>query len=395
MFSDSRCDRREFLSAAAALLAAGAAGCASRGRVAPHSPRISVSPSEAGLFPAPDLSDGVVVGTRAGIRPYRSGRVRIEAEQVGETQLVHNYGHGGAGVTLSWGSAAEALRLVRGRAGGARSVAVLGAGVIGLTTAHELLRSGFGVRVYARETLGKTTSWLAGAQWAPSLVARGGPTGDAGFFLRLLADSHARFAALADRGDWGVLRRPNYISGGGGGGLRLIPPELGGTPVSLPRLPIAGLRQPGEVVHTMLIEPPVFLPRLMAEVRAMGGEIVQRAFESMDEVRGLRERVVVNCMGLGARAIVDDPRLMGMRGQVVLLRPQTLPYLLSHGDGYMFPRQDVVVLGGTVERGVEEPIPDPAACRRILAAHRRFFASPADGPRALVGARAEPTIRAC
>lgn len=379
--SDSRCDRRGFLSGAAALLAtgalggalAGATGCASRGRAAPHAPSIGVSPSEAGIFAAPDLSDGAVVGTRAGIRPYRSGRVRIEAEFVGEKLLAHNYGHGGAGVTLSWGCAAEVLRLVRGRSGGARAVAVLGAGVIGLTTAHELLRAGFGVRVYARETLGKTTSWLAGAQWAPSLVARGGPTGDPGFFSRLLADSHARFAALAAERDWGVLRRPNYISGGGGGGLRLIPPELGGTPEAVAQLPIAGLRQPGEVVHTMLIEPPVFLPRLMAEVRGMGGEIVPRTFESMSEVRGLRERVVVNCLGLGARAIVDDPRLVGMRGQVVLLRPQYLPYLLSHGDGYMFPRGDAVVLGGTVERGVEDPTPDAAACRGILAAHRRFF----------------------
>ncbi|MBX3404648.1 MAG: FAD-binding oxidoreductase [Phycisphaeraceae bacterium] len=376
---DSGLDRRRFLRIAAAGLAAGtlggAGGCAARGgsgAIAAESREVPQPGPH--VFAAPDLSDGMVMATRAGIRPYRSGRVRVECEPRGSTLLLHNYGHGGAGVTLSFGCAAEILRLVRERAGEARSIAVLGAGVIGLTTAYELLAAGFRVRVYTRETLDRTTSWLAGAQWAPSLVARGNPPGDPAFFGRVLRDSHARFNLLAARGDWGVVRRPNFVCGDGGGGLRHIPSELGGTPEIVARLPIAGLAVPGEVVHTMLIEPPVFLPRLTSEVLALGGEILPRSFESIDHVLALRERVVVNCLGLGTRALVDDPRLVGMRGQVVLLRPQNLPYMLSHGDGHMFPRHDAVVLGGTVERGVEDPTPNAAACGRILAAHRRFFA---------------------
>jgi D-amino-acid oxidase len=52
-----------------------------------------------------------VLGHRVGLRPFRP-RVRLEPEQPGPGPVVvHNYGHGGAGVTLSWGCAREAAGL--------------------------------------------------------------------------------------------------------------------------------------------------------------------------------------------------------------------------------------------------------------------------------------------
>ena len=60
-----------------------------------------------GLVPA--LETGTVVAHRVGLRPARS-RVRLEAED----GVVHCYGHGGAGVTLSWGTADEVASLVAG-----------------------------------------------------------------------------------------------------------------------------------------------------------------------------------------------------------------------------------------------------------------------------------------
>lgn len=67
---------------------------------------------------------------------------------------------------------------------------------------------------------------------------------------------------------------------------------------------------------------------------------------------------------------MDDPAVIPFRGQLVHLKPQNLPYLLV-GHGYIFPRPDVVVLGGTMERGVTRP--DKARCEKILERNRSFF----------------------
>lgn len=56
-----------------------------------------------------------------GLRPGRPS-VRLEAEQVGDRQVIHDYGHGGAGVTLSWGCAEEVTALVGRASGGAAYV---------------------------------------------------------------------------------------------------------------------------------------------------------------------------------------------------------------------------------------------------------------------------------
>ncbi|MEV4533876.1 FAD-dependent oxidoreductase [Asanoa sp. NPDC049518] len=61
----------------------------------------------------PRLADARVQGVVTGLRPERPA-VRVETEQRGRTRVVHNYGHGGTGVSLSWGCAREAARLAVG-----------------------------------------------------------------------------------------------------------------------------------------------------------------------------------------------------------------------------------------------------------------------------------------
>ena len=60
----------------------------------------------------PRLRDARVLGHRVGLRPSRP-QVRVEAQHLNGTTLIHNYGHGGAGVTVSWGCAAEVVHLAR------------------------------------------------------------------------------------------------------------------------------------------------------------------------------------------------------------------------------------------------------------------------------------------
>lgn len=57
----------------------------------------------------PRLSGAAVLGHAVGLRPVRAA-VRVEREP--DRPVIHNYGHGGAGVTLAWGCAEDVVRLV-------------------------------------------------------------------------------------------------------------------------------------------------------------------------------------------------------------------------------------------------------------------------------------------
>ncbi len=60
---------------------------------------------------APGAREAKIIGHIVGLRPGRDA-VRLEAEPMGEGLVVHNYGHGGAGITLSWGCAEEVAELI-------------------------------------------------------------------------------------------------------------------------------------------------------------------------------------------------------------------------------------------------------------------------------------------
>jgi glycine/D-amino acid oxidase-like deaminating enzyme len=85
--------------------------------------------------------------------------------------------------------------------------------------------------------------------------------------------------------------------------------------------------------------------------------------------------LVFNCTGLGSRALFGDTGLIPARGQLAILLPQPeIRYAYSGRMGYMFPRPDGILCGGTFERGVEIAEPQQADIDGILANHAAFFA---------------------
>jgi D-amino-acid oxidase len=115
------------------------------------------------------------------VRPYRNSSYRLEAETISNRFFVHNYGHGGAGITLSWGCAAKVRDIIGAYLVGSKekSVAVLGAGVMGLTAATRMLDLGLDVTIYSDRLPAQTTSAKAGGQWAVSVVEFEGKKGGA------------------------------------------------------------------------------------------------------------------------------------------------------------------------------------------------------------------------
>ncbi len=90
------------------------------GTAAEHDEALDVRPAEADAIVArcaqldPRLADAARRTDVVGLRPGRA-TIRLEGEAHGDLWVVHNYGHGGAGVTLSWGCAAEVLEHVARR----------------------------------------------------------------------------------------------------------------------------------------------------------------------------------------------------------------------------------------------------------------------------------------
>src|SRR5271165_706199 len=99
------------------------------------------------------------------LRPFRAAGPRLEVERVGDKTVVHNYGHGGSGWSLSWGSSSVAVE--KAMAAGERDIAVIGCGALGLTSALLLQRAGARVTIYAKELPPNVRSSLATGVWTP------------------------------------------------------------------------------------------------------------------------------------------------------------------------------------------------------------------------------------
>lgn len=242
---------------------------------------------------------------------------------------------------------------------------MIGAGVIGLTTAVTLAEHGYRVQVRTAELPEHTTSWTAGALWGPWFVQP--------------AERAWRWAAES-------LRVLTEQAGQLGTGVRLVsgmeasltehePPQW------LSLLPEARPCHAGElpdgyrygVRYTApLVTMPVHLPYLVNRLREAGGALELGTVASLDEALG-RAPIVVNCTGVGARALVDDLCVTPVRGQHVIVSNPGITEFVEVDTGNstdlvaIYPHGDHVVLGGTAEPNVWDRAPDLAEADAIVA----------------------------
>jgi D-amino-acid oxidase len=210
----------------------------------------------------------------------------------------------------------------------------------------------------------QTTSFVAGGEWGPSVVNYT----DEAEFARILAASYSTFKASIGE-SFGVSERPYYspVPSEALEKVRYLVPDLLPPRQALERLPFENYAQGGYLYRTLLIEPPIFLSRLRRDLHASGVAFMTRIFTSGGEVLdGLDENIIVNCTGLGSRVLWQDKSLGPIKGQLALLPAQPgLEFLFSQ-SGYLFPRADAVIIGGTFEEGIEDPTPDPGGCQELV-----------------------------
>jgi glycine/D-amino acid oxidase-like deaminating enzyme len=334
---------------------------------------------------APDL----IIRSTVGLRPHRPQGFVVRPEKLDDRLLVHNYGHGGAGWSLSWGTGTLAADMVV--ESGHRRAAVIGCGIVGLACARLLQRRGIQTTIYTAAVPPDTTSNMAEAAFTP--------TSGLVDFSQLTPEWRAQFTEAVEIAyrQWQLLASPamgvswvdNYSPTENAeprGGNSLLPESVQGARTVL---------GPGEHPfgstyavqrRDMRFEPSIALDALLRDFILFGGRLEVRRFSSRAELAGLDEPAVVNCTGLGSKDLMGDTELVPLKGQLHVLAPQggvdysttgglKLDMESPGGFLYMMPRRDGIVLGGTSERDVWTLEPNEAERQRILTRQAELFGS--------------------
>jgi glycine/D-amino acid oxidase-like deaminating enzyme len=332
------------------------------------------------------------------LRPFRAAGPRLEAERIGSQLVVHNYGHGGSGWSLSWGSGAIAVRMAM--ADSPREVAVIGCGALGLTSAILAQQAGAQVTIYARDLLPQTRSARATGSFTPDsriALAHAVSPDFPALWENMVRTSFKTYRSYLGLPGTPVEWRDQYW---------LLDQDLDQTR--------AEARAPGDldfaVFHHRIddLRPAITpLPRgatpfdapfqyrtealqfniasyghtLLTDFRAAGGRIEHADFHTPADLARLPQKVVINCPGYGARALWKDPSITPVRGQIAWLIPQPeVQYGLLYKNINVLSRTDGIVVqdlaGGDMKGyGEDTETPDRTASAAAVTTIADLYAS--------------------
>jgi hypothetical protein len=354
---ERRMGRREVLTGAGAVALLGAMhGCGVSGMGVKR----QSTPPALQLVPVRAKADRI---TRITVctRPFRAQGPRLDVEQFGAKTVVHNYGHGGSGWSLSWGSSSIAVR--KAMAGGERDIAVIGCGALGLTSALLLQRAGSRVTIYAKDLPPNVRSSLASGLWTPD--------------SRICLEENA---TRAFKQLWEQMTRTSFQTYQNFLGLPGTPVEfidsyfVSDDAASLHRRQEPDARPPFAELQRELVSD--LMPKsvdvapgshpfgarfvrqntqmmfnladyqrlLMSDFLSNGGKIEIAEFHSPNDFAKLREKTLINATGYGARALFGDESLIPVRGQLARGIPQPeVGYGLFYKGVSFVPRRDGLV----------------------------------------------------
>lgn len=376
-------DRRSFLQGTGAVAGLGLLnGCAKR---------VAVPVAAAGAAPALPFYDmpGTIVPIRADLdrifritvclRPFRAAGPRFDVEKVGDKTVVMNYGHGGSGWSLSWGSADFAVRKATEALPGQRDIAIIGAGALGLTAALTAQRMGYNVTIYAKERPPYVRSARATGSWTPdsrvALESAVAPTFGAAW------ESMARTSFSMYQSYLGAAGSPiewtdRYTL------ADEAPPPPGNSKVNAagdtetrhdfihlnsriadltPRpqmMPAGSTPFPTKFVRrstSLSFNVAGYSKQLLQEFQMAGGRIETREFNTPGDFSALPQALIVCCTGYGSRALWSDESIVPVRGQIAWLIPQEgATYGINYRGLNVLARRDGIVIQPAGDRGEEE-----------------------------------------
>jgi D-amino-acid oxidase len=367
-------DRRLFLQHSSALAGLGLlSGCA-RHVASPVTAQATAPTAGKSGLPFYDLP-GAIVPIRADmdrifritvcLRPFRAAGPRIEAERVGDKTVVHNYGHGGSGWSLSWGSAAVAIGKAMPALDGRRELAVIGCGAMGLTSALTAQRAGLKVTIYAKERPPFVRSSRATGSWTPDsrVALEGAPAPEfAAQWEQMARTSFAMYQSylgapgnpvewvdfynLQERSSKAQNPKPErpekrrfarYMD-------RISDISVHGQDLPAGTHPFPAsydVRRSSSMTFNIAD----YARQLMNDFLIAGGTIETREFHTPADVAALPQSVVIHCTGYAARQLWSDESVIPVRGQIGWLIPQeNAHYGMYFGDMIMLARRDGIVI---------------------------------------------------
>jgi len=355
-------NRRRVLAGLGGLGLLGAAGCApgqiARPGLVTGLGDFDAVPRLAPIRMKPDRISKITVC----LRPFRKAGPRLDVETVGDKTVVHNYGHGGSGWSLSWGSGTIAAK--NAMSTGERDIAVIGCGALGLTTATLLRRAGANVTIYASERTPDTRSARATGTWSPdsriAAVGSAAPGFEAQWeeMCRTSYKAYQTYLGMAgDPVEWtdrytlfdappgpgrATPHDPNgvqfveYVER-----VRDITPRGMDLPAGSHPFPTPYARR-GTSMQFNIAE---YAHLLMTDYLLAGGRIETMTFHTPADLAVLKQKVVVNCTGYGARALWKDESIIPVRGQIAWLIPQPeVNYGLYYRGVSILARRDGIVV---------------------------------------------------
>lgn len=316
------------------------------------------------LKPMQASQDRIVKET-VGLRPFRKSGPNLDVISLGEKTIVHNYGHGGSGWSLSWGTASEAVG--KALATGADAYAVVGCGAVGMTTAILLLRAGKQVTIYTKDRHPYITSSMATGVWSPDsricLEEMGTPKfgewwnqtcrnsfkqyqhwlglpGTPIEWVDTYAVSNTPWEVLQEQREAMPQEGPKFAH------FRDYVKDLTPASEDLERGSHPFSEHYVKKGSRMIFNISAYVQALLAEIRGLGGRVVAKELHEADDFKKLPEKTIVNATGLGSKSLFADKEMVPVRGQLTFLAPDPeIRYQFSNEDAYVIPRRDGLVVG--------------------------------------------------